>query len=741
MFVTTFLSISMLAMPHELSISQNEVTPQEVLQFNGVTVEIDRNTLSDIRENDIVVVEDFPLGTDDQVTLRLQRFEVFTPDAKVVRGSVNIDGEVLQKQFPRPQVVLLKGAIEGDPSSRVFLAIGEHTTNGLIESDGMTYVVAKDKTRGWTTVYNVSNINPEDMNWTDFHCGVEDAAKPILEKRNRNATRLVGDCIALQVAVDTDYEFTGEIFEGNTAASSEYAVTLMAAMSTIYSADVGVEVHVSFLRLWDTDTDPWDEPDTLGQLPQFRQHWESQMGNIPRHLAHLLSGRSLGGGRAYIGAACSSFGYAVSGNLHGSFPLPLEDHHQNNWDIFVVSHETGHNCGTHHTHSNSYSPVIDGCGNGDCSEAFGGTIMSYCHTCSGGMSNIVLNFHPRVQTTIENYLADITCSLDCDSALIGACCQVDSCTELTLLDCESQGGDFLGSATECAVVSCDPIIGACCIGVEGECDERTSLDCSTLGGTYIGIDTLCVDGWCDPESVSACCFDESCGEMTASDCELSGGFWAGFGTLCSTGGCNPVFNDFCETAMLVSTGVWDFSNVGALTDDIIYDDEDCVSEYLGDMYYDVWFSFVACEDGPLVVSTCDIVNFDSSIVVYEGSCDDMVQVECNGDVDGCAGFTSEVSLDVLSGDSYLIRVGGFSDSNYGNGQILIGGQNCIPNAPCLGDVDENGVVDINDLLIVVDHWGETPDPKDPSILYDVDESGIVDNADLLLIISNWGDCE
>ena len=73
----------------------------------------------------------------------------------------------------------------------------------------------------------------------------------------------------------------------------------------------------------------------------------------------------------------------------------------------VIAHELGHNCGTGHTHD-SYSPPIDGCGNGDCSEASNGTIMSYCHICSGGLSNIALDFHPLVEQTIENYL-DGTC--------------------------------------------------------------------------------------------------------------------------------------------------------------------------------------------------------------------------------------------------------------------------------------------------------------------------------------------
>lgn len=734
MFVSTILTISLLALPHELSISKTAKTPLEVVQFNGVTVEINRNVLTSVQENDIVVVQDFPLGTDAQVNLRLQRFEVLAPDAEVVRGTINIDGDLMHRKFPKPNIVFLKGAIEGDPSSSVFLAIGEHTTNGLIERDGMTYVIAKDKTRGWTTVYNLSNVDPDEMNWVDFHCGVEHATKPIIEKKDRSANRTGVDCKAIQIAVDTDYEFTENLFEGNTAASSEYAVTLMAAMSAIYTLDIEIGVQVCFLRLWDNPSDPWDGDSATAQLPEFRAHWQKNMQAVPRHLVHLLSGRSLGGGVAYVGAVCTSFGYAVSGSLHGSFPIPLEDFQQNNWDIFVVSHETGHNCGTWHTHD--YSPVIDGCGNGDCSNALGGTIMSYCHTCSGGMTNIILSFHPRVQRTMEQYLAnDISCSLDCDLSLIGACCHADSCTEITQDDCESLSGTFLGSATMCATSSCDPIVGACCTGSEGDCEELGVTVCENSGGSYMGTGTECSAGWCDVDMEYACCLGESCSEMTAADCELAEGFWAGLGTFCAIGACDPMDNDFCETAMPVTTGVWNFSNYGAYSDDVIFDNEDCSAEYLGGVHSDVWFSYVACDTGQLLVSTCDIINFDSDIIVYQGTCDNMVQVECNGDAEGCGGFTSEVTLNVFMDETYLIRVGGFSSDNYGNGQILIGGQNCIPDVPCVGDVDGDGNVNISDLLAVVDHWGET------SIQYDVDDSGVVDSADILLIISNWGNCD
>jgi hypothetical protein len=735
MFATTILTISMLAMPHELSISKTTETPLEVIEFNGVTVEIDRSTLQNVQENDTVIVQDFPLGSDGTVKLLLKSFEVLTPEAEIVRGTINIDGNLLQRQFPKPNITFLKGAIEGDPSSRVFLAVGEHTTNGLIERDGMTYILAKDKTRGWTTVYNLSEVDPEDMNWVDFYCGVKDASEPIIEKRERALNSVNGVCQAVQVAVDTDYEFTENLFDGNVAASSEYAVTLMAAMSAIYTLDVEVGIQVSFLRLWDNPSDPWNGSTAGEQLPQFREFWQSNMQSVPRHLTHLLSGRLLGGGVAYVGAVCTSYGYAVSGSLNGSFPVPLEDFNSNNWDIFVVAHETGHNCGTRHTHD--YSPVIDDCGNGDCSNALGGTIMSYCHTCSGGMTNIVLSFHPRVQRTIEHFLTDeVPCSLDCDDSLVGSCCHSDStCTEISLADCENLSGTFLGSATVCATSSCNPIIGACCLGADGTCEELSITICVSDGGSYMGTGTECADNWCDVDMEYACCLGESCSEMTAVDCELAEGFWAGFGSFCALGACDPMENDFCDTAMPVSTGVWNFSNYGAFSEDVIYDNEDCPAEFLGGVHSDVWFSYVACEDGVLLVSTCDIINFDSDIIVYQGTCDNMVQVECNGDGEGCGGFTSEVSLNVVENDSYLIRVGSFSSDDYGNGQLLIGGQNCVPDIPCVGDINGDLEVNVVDLLAVVDHWGES------SILYDVDDSGVVDSADILLIISNWGNCD
>jgi len=135
----------------------------------------------------------------------------------------------------------------------------------------------------------------------------------------------------------------------------------------------------------------------------------------------------------------------------------------------------------------------------------------------------------------------------------------------------------------------------------------------------------------------------------------------------------PLDNDFCNTARYITDGDWSFTTVGALTGGDPYDDAECTGTYLGEMAADVWFSYIACENGPMTVSTCNLISFDSDIVIYEGTCESMNQVACNGDGDGCAGYSSIVNFNVTEGSNYLIRVGGWSSSSMGSGTLSVDG--------------------------------------------------------------------
>lgn len=56
--------------------------------------------------------------------------------------------------------------------------------------------------------------------------------------------------------------------------------------------------------------------------------------------------------------------------------------------------------------------------------------------------------------------------------------------------------------------------------------------------------------------------------------------------------------------------------------------------------------------------------------------------------------------------------------------------------PCPEDVNDDGIVDINDLMQVLASWGDCPDPC-PA---DIDEDGNVDRRDLAILLAAWGDC-
>ncbi len=356
-----------------------------------------------------------------RVDLLLDRVDVLSEGAELWVGT-----ETGLERREWPEVVVLSGFVEGESDSLAYVAISEFGTNGFVEIRGeMTSLSTGPVVAGRDLVSSLKTMALSDLDGASVApaCGFE-AGDVLLEPfggqhsfegdevllDGSEGTQGVG-CRIAQIAIETDYEYTNRLFGGNTTASAAYAVSLIGAISEIYERDVDVSLSVPFVRVWGANNDPY----TAGgdPLDEVRDHWRASMGSVDRTLVHYLTGKQnmSYGGVAYLSTVCSTqWGYGVSGYLNGFFPYPLVDH-SGNWDLVVAAHEMGHNFGTGHTHD-SYTPVIDGCGNGNCAGAFGGTIMSYCHTCSGGIQNIVLNFHPRVQTVIENYLNTVPCNLD-----------------------------------------------------------------------------------------------------------------------------------------------------------------------------------------------------------------------------------------------------------------------------------------------------------------------------------------
>ncbi|MFG0306428.1 MAG: M12 family metallo-peptidase [Phycisphaerales bacterium JB040] len=361
-------------------------------------------------------IEGLELPTGESVTLNVERFNVRAPGAQFIA----VDGAGNENPIADNGVRLFQGSVQGDPDSMVFLASSPYFTHGYIQDAKNLYAISS----GAAVVGPGAPANPVeivDVNTLDFRheapfpCGSDPAfenfpelaANIVLEGDYPPADVREDVCRVVNIAIDTDYEYTSRLFGGNTNASSAYAETLLGAISTIYERDVDTNLVTGYVRVFAANNDPYT--DSGDALSQVSTHWQITKGGIERQLVHYLSGRRNlpYGGVAYLSALCDpNQGYGVSAFLNGSFPQPLTDNVGGNWDVVVMAHELGHNHGTGHTHD-SYVPVIDGCGNGDCSLAADGTIMSYCHTCSGGISNIRLGFHPRVRAVINSYLGNL----------------------------------------------------------------------------------------------------------------------------------------------------------------------------------------------------------------------------------------------------------------------------------------------------------------------------------------------
>ena len=131
----------------------------------------------------------------------------------------------------------------------------------------------------------------------------------------------------------------------------------------------------------------------------------------------------------------------------------------------------------------------------------------------------------------------ILCSSDpCDDPDSGACClPASTCETLLESTCDLYGGVYRGDSIVCAETLCAST-GGCCLG-SGSCiNVVLAAECTTLGGDFLGTANDCAGSTC---TTGSCCLaNGSCMEVLSLDyCEvaLEGSFTAD--TSCSTDPC------------------------------------------------------------------------------------------------------------------------------------------------------------------------------------------------------------
>jgi DNA-binding beta-propeller fold protein YncE len=373
---------------------------------DGATIfTLDRRALAEAADRgEALRIRQVPLSADLAVDLIVERFYVTGSHTRFVLGSNNAGD---WKGFDPASVTLLRGRAAGHPASHAFLALSEYGSAGLIDlGPGRPhYRITSRSSRtvelgsGQLAVFEAADgIGPL--------LGVPMcAARPVGKPRRAPAADGASSPSMrhLELAIETDYELYSLFQDAD--ATAAYVVQLYGAVSDIYMRDVNTWIELSFVRIWDTPDDLFNEEDPAGP---FVDYWEQNMGHVHRDVAQFFTGRrDLPYGGVASGLVCGSYSYSVAGYALGAFPS-LDAPSMGHWDVIVTAHELGHNCNAPHTHWVG----IDECPSGVLQR---GTIMSYCHSNPGGIANMDLRFHTHIQSHMEAWFTDETClAEDCN---------------------------------------------------------------------------------------------------------------------------------------------------------------------------------------------------------------------------------------------------------------------------------------------------------------------------------------
>ena len=385
-------------------ISPNARQQQSLIQskrdqeINFYQVDVDQLKSQLNQQNEVSLT--IPVGREIK-NIVLQKVNILSPDYQLFTSS--------GKSYKTAnQYVFYHGYVKGKDGSKATLIMYRNQISVSIYDEAGNYEIHKSDL-GYFGSYD-DEENEARQNWECAAVEIDDLKGDDHSITNRSST--VPECVTVFFEIDHNmYNKHG----GNIANAEAWLMTLFTQISILYM-EHDVPLNISGIQVWDT-TDPYvSASNTQQALPLFRTTVQNNP-NFNGRLAHLVSGRGLGGGIAYLNVLCSSFSnVAVSANMNANAVV----YPNYSWNVMVVAHELGHNMGSPHTQAckwNGNNTAIDGCGSieGSCSDPgnppnnVGGTIMSYCHLTSSGI-NFNNGFGPQPGGLIQDKYNNASCT-------------------------------------------------------------------------------------------------------------------------------------------------------------------------------------------------------------------------------------------------------------------------------------------------------------------------------------------
>lgn len=567
-------------------------------------------------------------------TLELRPHSVRGPGFRVVEVNGTSESEIAPGG-----PVTFRGRVLGERTSAVAGALLEDGFRAqVLLEDGSRHAIEPlaGRVPGATTdqyaVYPTAAVIPRGI------CGVPDGEIGGPPTGLVGGSGCGGDACLVEIACDADFEFF-QAHASSTSRTQNRIEMILNIVSLQYERDVQITIRIGTVLVRTSEPDPYTETDEDLLLVEFQDHWNANHAAIARDTVHLFTGRDIDGttiGIAYVGQVC---------NLAQAYGISQADFSMNFAEVTdLVAHELGHNWDA--THCFCGSPA---------------------YTMNGGLTgaNRFRDFGS------PNSVLDITTYRDSVGCLDGAV-HNDSCRTPQVIWYGTTLGDNT-FATQDGASSCAPsatldVWYAYTPGGSG----MATID--TEGSTGLTDTVISVHDGCAGAASEIACDDQGgTGNLSSITLPVTAGTlylirvsgWSGttgdFQLNIAGPTCAVPANDDVANAFHVAPGEYRGTTASATNDG----DATCGSSSNSP---DVWYHYVAREEGWLILDTCGS-DFDTVLTVYSNDSGEIGNdVACDDDGGPCFTRSRIEHQIVAAGTHRWIRVSG---SNGASGSFIL----------------------------------------------------------------------
>ncbi len=248
-----------------------------------------------------------------------------------------------------PETKTYRGHVEGLGGARVAASIVEGQLSAMIrlEDGSRWYVEPIAAASNQHIVYH-----SQDVVERAHQCGADDGAKAMhLAAASEVIVASAGGPMRIaDIAFDADYEFF--LANGSSVDQTVDDIeSILNGVSLIYESELNISYELTTIVIRTSSADPYTVNDADGLLAQFRSEWNSNMLEIHRDIAHLMTGRTLTNsviGNAYVNTMCDSCSGGSGFGLSRSRFSGIKANR-----ICLTAHEIGHNWGAEHCNGQS----------------------------------------------------------------------------------------------------------------------------------------------------------------------------------------------------------------------------------------------------------------------------------------------------------------------------------------------------------------------------------------------------